>query len=263
MAHLRPRGLTESLPIEAQHAARPADTAEIAPARPVTLMRKYEIAALLPDLSVTTKQVIAPATRVFEETSSAFARGTVVSTVQGPVAVEDLMPGDYVQTARGPEPVVWIGSTTFVPSATNTSTSLTNLVRITADSHGLGRPLGDLLVGPAARMKIRRDRLQDLIGNAHVLAPVGDFCDGDRIIAVSPPSSVQLYHIALQRHTTININGFEMESYHPGRNAGADLGQNMRALFLSMFPNLQMLDDFGELTLTRTTREVIDNLMSG
>ena len=260
MASLRTGALDRAERVPSSSALSAPDTAELAPARPVTLMRKYEVSALVGGGSIVSKQVVAPALRCFEETASAFARGSLVATIKGPVAVEDLLPGDYVVTPRGPEPVVWIGSTTFVPGITNSTTSLTRLVRITADSHGLGRPMGDLLVGPAARMQIRRDRLQDLIGNAHVLAPVADFIDGERIIEISPPGSVQLYHVALARHTTLTVGGFEMESYHPGRNAAAELGQNMRSLFLSMFPNFQMLDDFGDLTLTRTTREVIDNL---
>lgn len=244
----------------------PAKTADAKPApqrRSVSLMRKYEVAALQPDMSITTKQVIAPATPLFEETASAFARGTLIATETGPVAVEDLLPGDRVETGRGLEAAVWIGSTVFVPNTPASGSSLNNLYRITAETFGFGRPMVDLLVGPAARMTVRREKLQSLIGNATVLAPVRDFEDDDRIFAVTPPGSVQLYHVALQRHGTINAGGFELESYHPGRTIAADLGQNMRALFLSMFPNLEMLEDFGELTMTRTTRVVIDDLMSG
>ncbi len=64
------------------------------PRRNLSVMRRYEVAALLPDLSVSSKQLVAPASPLFEETSSAFARGTLIPTVRGPVAIEDLLPGD-------------------------------------------------------------------------------------------------------------------------------------------------------------------------
>ncbi len=237
-------------------------TADQQPARKPGLMRKYDIMALLQDGSITDRQVIAPATPIFEETASAFARGTLITTKRGPMSVEDLLPGDLVETDRGYDTVVWIGSTVFVPGAGDDHSSLSKLYRITTEAFGFNRPMSDVLVGPAARMSLRRERLRSLIGRDSVLVPVHEYCDGDRIFEVNPPSSVQMYHVALERHGTLKAAGYEMESYHPGRNAGAELGQNTRALFLSMFPNLETLDEFGELTITRTTREVLDSLLN-
>lgn len=260
MANLQPHAVPA---LRATNSLRPTHASQHQRERVASLMRKYEVRALMPDGTISDKQVIAPAIRTFEDTSSAFARGTLISTPRGPVAIEDLWPGDTIDTCNGSEPVVWIGSTTFVPNTSDQNTTLTHLCRITSESYGFGRPLGDILVGPAARMTVRRPKLQSLIGKAAVLAPVMDFCDGDRIIEVTPPGSVQLFHIALARHGTLSASGLDMETYHPGRSINAELGPNMRDLFLSMFPNIQILDDFGELTMTRTSREVIDNLAYG
>lgn len=229
--------------------------------RPASVMRKFEVAALLPDLSVTFKQLVAPATPLFESCASAFARGTLIETVRGPVAIEDLIPGDYIQTASGSEPVAWIGSTTYVPGHGGDATTLTHMTRITAEAFGLGQPPMDVLVGPAARMIVRHQRLKTLLGEEAVLAPVSDYADGDRFLQVTPAGTVQLYHLMVRRHTVIPVGGIEMETYHPGKAIGQGLGQNMRALFLSMFPNLSGLDDFGQTTLTRTAREVVDSLL--
>ena len=229
--------------------------------RSVSLMRKYEVAALLPDLTVSFKSHVAPATPIFEEAASAFARGTLVQTVNGAVAIEDLMPGDYIVTAHGSQPVTWIGSTSYVPGRSDEQTSLSGLTRITADAFGFGKPTMDVLVGPAARMVVRHDKLKRLLGQEAVLAPVHDYEDGDRFLPVTPGGTVQLYHLMVQRHTLIDVGGVEVETYHPGKTAGQALGQNMRALFLSMFPNVTSLDDFGQVSLTRTQREVIDSLL--
>lgn len=231
-------------------------------ARPVRLMRKYEVSALMPNETIVSKHVIAPATNVFEATASAFARGTVITTQNGPISVEDLFPGDLVETGRGFEPIAWIGSTIFVPSVAASNSSLTHLTRLTSDSFGLSKPMGDILLGPAARMVVRRAPLEALIGQSEVLMSVSEFCDGDQVFNVTPPSSVQMYHIALARHGVINVGGIEFESYHPGRNMSSELEQSKRTLFMSMFPHLTSLDDFGDLTFTRTTREVVDNLIS-
>ena len=225
-------------------------------------MRKYEVAALLPDLTVSFTQHVAPASPFFEECASAFARGTLIETLRGAKAIEDLVPGDYIETARGAVPVTWIGSTTYAPTHTGNVTTLTHMTRITSDAFGLGHPPMDLLLGPAARMVVRHPRLQDLLGKDCVLAPVRDYADGDRFLEVTPMGTVQLFHLMVQRHTTIRVGGIELETYHPGNSAGQELGQNMRALYLTMFPNLTDLDDFGQVDMTRTAREVVDNLIA-
>lgn len=230
--------------------------------RPVHLMRKYEVSALAANGDILNEVVVAPATPLFEETASAFARGTLINSERGPVAIEDLWPGDLIETDRGMEPIAWIGSTVFVPGAGGAQTNLSALTRVTSESFGHNKPMSDVLLGPASRMVVNRSSLESLIGKSTVLVPTSDFNDGDRVFEVTPPSSVQLYHIALQRHGLIMVGSLGFESYHPGRNITSELGQNMRALFMSLFPHVTTLDDFGDLTYTRTTRDVIDNLVS-
>lgn len=262
MSSLRP-GLAQAESTLSLQIARERDvqTGE-RPRQSVSIMRKYEAAALLPDLTISFNQHVAPATAVFEEAASGFARGTLIPTVNGAVAIEDLLPGDYVETASGPEPVMWVGSTTFVPGHEDSETTLTGLTRVSCDAFGPGRPSMDLLLGPAARMTVKHERLKTLIGHDTVLAPVSDYVDGDRFLTVTPGGTVQLYHFMTRAHTTFDLGGLTVETYHPGKSVGQTLGQNMRALFLSMFPNIDQLEDFGQTRITRTTREVIDSLVS-
>ncbi|WP_425072317.1 Hint domain-containing protein [Sagittula sp. S175] len=230
--------------------------------RATPLMRRFEISVLRPDLTADFVQVTAPAAPLFEECASAFARGTLIETVRGPVAVEDLIPGDYIQTAMGAEPITWIGSTTYIPHRADDATLLTHLTRITADAMGLGQPPMDLLLGPAARMVIRHQKLKTLLGQEAVLAPVTEYTDGDRFLEVAPAGSVQLYHLMVRRHTTLNVGGVEIETFHPGNGASQNLGAKTRALFMALFPHLETLGDFGETCATRTTREVVESLIN-
>ena len=57
-----------------------------------------------------------PAQPVYEEAFCAFARGSLVETDCGPMAIEDLVPGDHVLTeSAGLQPITWIGATTLLP----------------------------------------------------------------------------------------------------------------------------------------------------
>lgn len=225
-------------------------------------MRKYEVAALLPDLSISMKQQVAPALPLFEEACSAFARGTLIPTLRGATAIEDLLPGDYIETSRGVQCVTWIGSTTYVPGVQSDRSALDTLTRITAEAFGLDRPSADLLLGPAARMVVSRAKLRVLLGKDSVLVPVSGEADFDRIVPVTPGGAVQLYHLMVQRHGTIRVGGLEMETYHPGTALSGLGSDNMRALFLSMFENIDGLQDFGELSMMRSTREALDQLIA-
>ena len=73
-----------SLQIPRQHAALRAER----PRRSSNLMRKYEASALMPDLSISFKSHVAPATPLFEEACTAYARGTLIPTVRGPIAID-------------------------------------------------------------------------------------------------------------------------------------------------------------------------------
>lgn len=226
------------------------------PRRDTALTRTIEAAAFLSDHSIEESTFTVPASPTFEACASAFARGTLISTVMGPVAVEDLIPGDLVETHRGPEPVVWIGSTSYLPHFTSDTTSLTYLLRLPGD----GFEQSDLLLGPGARFVIRQDRFSDILNCDAVLAPAADYVDGDRILRIEPPGAVQLYHFALRRHGIVRANGHELESYHPGRVTEAELGTTVSDVLKSMFKHLNELEGFGDLAFPRTTRDVIETL---
>lgn len=247
---------TSALHVPREHFSRPDGR----PRRKTSLMRRYEAAALKSDGTLSHEQLVAPAIDLFEEATAAFARGTLVATPSGPVAIEDLLPGDIVDTRDGPAQITWIGSTIFYPNTAADVSCLSHLTRVTAEAFGPATPMTDLLIGPGARMVVRREKLRSLLGASAVLAPIQDYTDGDRIFDITPPSPVQMYNFALANHSTVTLSGLEVETYHPGKLADPTLGHNVRALFLSMFPGIEMFEEFGGLIFPRTRREVIDNL---
>lgn len=213
------------------------------------IMRSFEIVALRADGSLYIGQDKAPATPLLDSAFSAFARGTLIQTTQGEIAVEDLHPGDMVQTSIGePAALVWIGSSNFVPSEVGRRTKL---VRIMTDAFGPARPGSFLTVGPSARILKTPPHLRADAGEARLLSPVSAFVDGVQVIEVSPPTSVRLFHLCLTRHAVIQANGIEMETFHPGAHAPRQVSHAARDRFLGLFPRIGHVTDFGPLAHPR------------
>lgn len=211
--------------------------------------RSFEIAALRADGSLYIGQDKAPALPLFDAAFSAFARGTLIKTVMGDVAVEDLQPGDMINTTSGdPSKLVWIGSTSFSPVDAGRRIPL---ISIMPDSFGQSRPNSVLTVGPGARVLHTPHHLRSETGSAQMLTPVRALLDGVNVIEVVPPTPVRLFHICLERHATVTAGGIEMETFHPGINAMRKVSHTLQGRFLSMFPRIGHLADFGPLVHPR------------
>jgi hypothetical protein len=238
--------------IRALHRADPA---------PRPQMRRYEIRSLTPKGDIAETRQIAPALPLFEDAFCAFARGTLIDTEHGQMAIEDLLPGDQIRTADGScQPVVWIGSTTLVPGQRKSRSRSFNLSRIMADSFGMARPMSYLIAGPTARLLNTPEHLRAISGGNQMLTPVRAFVDGVNVIETTPPTAVQLYHLCLPRHAVIKISGLEFETYHPGANPIRSTSHAMRELFLNMFPHISHLGDFGLLAHPRAGEGQMDDI---
>lgn len=184
-----------------------------------------------------------PALPLFESAFCGFSRGTLVDTPTGPVAIEDLLPGDVVLTDSGlAKEISWIGATTLVPASGDPEERKVPLHRILADAFGMARPLSHIVVGPSAR----------ILGHfGQALTPMSQFEDGVNVAPLSPPSPVEMFHICLREHALIRMGGLAFESYHPGTGALQDVGPAMRDLFLKLFPQIDTMADFGLMQYPR------------
>ncbi|WP_324751854.1 Hint domain-containing protein [Roseovarius sp. Pro17] len=216
--------------------------------------RVCNVAHLRNDGSIAEVRHTIPVHPIFDAAFSAFARGTLISTTDGPVAIEDLTPGMKVATNEcGPSPVLWIGSMAMrqCENMPNPSSGTARLTRIMTGALGMGRPLTDVMTGPGARIA-QRSATQP--GGAHsdqVLRPVHDMIDGTHVIALSPPGTVHLYHLALRRHATITAAGLAFETYHPGPGFENNLNYQHLWQFIEMFPHIMRPADFGSLAHPR------------
>lgn len=214
--------------------------------RAMPLMRKVEIVYLNPRNEIVDGSRLVPAVPVFEDAFAAFARGTLLQTERGLVAIEDLWPGDRVRTVSNSfQTLLWRGSTMIVPHAQGQEVTMGRLTRIAADALGIARPMHDLVLGPRARLVYRAPGIRALTGKENALIPARDFIDGNNIIELTPPGAVPVYHIAFEAHECVIANGVEVESYNPGPAHAMGLRPDLVTLFLSCFPHLNSVEEFG------------------
>ncbi len=248
----KPMGIENNNTVPHTWTARP----DRRPLRAMPRTRRYEVAYLGHNSEIMDFNRIAPAMPVFEDAFCAMARGTLIATENGPVAVEDLLPGTRVCTRdNGLQTLLWVGSMNIVSGAENQSEGMGNLSRITADSFGLGRPMPDLLLGPRARLFRQDCALISAMGTTAALAPITAFIDGDTVLEITPAAPVRVYHLAFAQHQIICANGLDIESYHPGYRDEMRLNGEMRSLFLAMFPHVTSLSAFGSLAYPRMSRD--------
>lgn len=232
---------TRSVPGSSQ--SRPASRPQV---------RRYTTTTLLANGDICETRHLAPALPLFEDAFCAFARGTLIETEMGPVAIEDLLPGDRVITGDGDtQAVVWKGNVTILPGMRMGQKRDMKLTRITADSFGLARPMSSVVCGPSARLLHTPDALRSMAGANQCLSPASAFVDGVNVIETTPPTPVELYHICLPRHATLRVGGLELESYHPGAQSVRLISHAMRSLFLNLFPHVDSVGGFGPLAYPR------------
>ncbi|MCP1170154.1 Hint domain-containing protein [Limimaricola litoreus] len=225
------------------------------------LMRRIEILTLCPnrpgDIVETARRV--PALPIFEEAVAAFARGAQIPTERGLVAVEDLLPGDRVKTVdRGFRTLLWRGATTLVAGVEGQTPEMGRLTRISADALGIARPMHDLVLGPMAQLVRHGAAIERLTGHRAAALPARDLIDGMGVAELTPPSAVAVYHLGFERHERLLANGVEIASYHPCPTRLARLAPEQRGLFLSCFPHLERIEDFGPPALPRVRLAELD-----
>lgn len=219
------------------------------PRQPQMAKRTYEVAALREDTSLYIGQSTGPAIPLFEDAFSAFTHGSLIQTTFGFVAVEDLQPGDMVNTSTGEAAeLIWVGTSTFSPADAGKRTPL---IRIMPDALGQSRPERSLTVGPGARVLHTPAALRGVSDGKQLLTSASKLVDGVNVIEITPPTPTRLFHICLSRHAIINVDGIEMETFHPGTTAPREVSHSLRDRFISLFPRISHLSDFGPLAHPR------------
>lgn len=217
------------------------------------MSRPYQIAWLGHNGQPSYDTVVAPSVPVIEDACASIARGALVQTSEGQIAVEDLTPGTMVITSEyGPMPLQWVGSYEMSPREAQTLDRGT-LFRVTTDTFGLAKPSHDLLLAPRAHILTRHSACRTLFGIDFAFAPVRAYEDGVNIFSVKPVSPVSVYNLSFDRQATIKVNGIEVESFHPGPHMETLLDDEMLYSLLRLFPQARNLGYFGPQLIQRLT----------
>ena len=169
-----------------------------------------------------------------DEITYCFAEGSLIRTPRGEVPVEDLQPGDIVDTLdHGPQAVRWIGCSD-VPARGDLTP-----IRIRAGALGDGLPHTDLVVSPHHRMVVTGWRAEVLFGEPEVLAAARDLINDDTIRPATDLDRVRYFHVLFDRHEIIWGNGAMSESFHPADCALDKMAEATRDEILRLFPELK------------------------
>lgn len=245
------RPLSQSLSQPAWTIRQPTRPIAPRPQPMAKLSRRFETEWLDGD-NVEFASRAAPALPVFEEAFGAFMHGVLLQTTEGPVAVEDLVPGMMLETGDGSlSRLLWKGAITLVPGAPTLADEPDKLYRVRSDAFGPGKPTQDQTFGPHVRRLNRDPKIRTVLGADAALMPLADMADGETVIAVNPLSPTRVYHLACEDHVTLLAAGLEVESYHPGPEAPLSLSDEMMQIYMSFFPHLGHIRDFGRLCAPR------------
>ncbi|VDC26064.1 Hint domain-containing protein [Pseudogemmobacter humi] len=167
-----------------------------------------------------------------------FTPGTRIMTPTGPERVENLHPGDLVQTRdNGAQEVLWTGSRRMTGARLYAMPHL-RPVRLREGALGSGRPDGDLVVSPQHRMLVSGPAARALFNTDEVLVAAGDLVNDHSVLVDPGLREVTYHHLLLERHEIVFANGLETESFHPSAADPDSLDQGDRARLTALMPGL-------------------------
>lgn len=171
-----------------------------------------------------------------------FVAGTLIDTEHGPVAIENLTPGDLIWTKDdGFRPLRWIGSMTLTAEALARSPHLCP-IRIRASALAPNIPSRDLLVSPQHRILVSSKIAVKMFGAIEVLIPAKQLLQVEGIDYALDLHEVTYFHMLFDGHQIVGSNGAETESLYTGPQALRSLSPAAREEILTLFPELKAYD---------------------
>ena len=167
-----------------------------------------------------------------------FTSGTIIRTVRGLVAVDELKQGDLVWTKdNGYKPIQWIGSRSFRAHVLRDNPNLVP-VRIKHGALGSGLPTQDMWVSQQHRILINSKIVKRVSGETEVLAAARHLVRIDGIDINPSFAPVQYWHFMFDQHEIVEANGCLTESMFTGPEAMKTISQAARQELLEIFPEI-------------------------
>lgn len=128
------------------------------------------------------------------------AIGTAILTLQGALPAEYIGVGDRLITRNGARTVRQVLASTLLNA---------DVVRISSDALGIGRPEADVLLAPDQPILIRDWRAKALFGTAQAMIPAARLIDGS-YIRREVVASLRLYTFVFDEAAVIYAGGLEL-----------------------------------------------------
>jgi hypothetical protein len=172
-----------------------------------------------------------------EQVIPCFTPGTRIDTLEGPVAVEAVRPGDRVLTRdSGYRTVCWAGRRDLGLAEVLAQPAF-RPVLIRAGALGPGCPDRDMAVSPQHRMLVCGARAELVAGEREVLAAALHLV-GRPGISRAPAGPVSYIHLMCDAHEILRADGAWSESFQPGQASLGGLDPGPRDELLALFPSL-------------------------
>ena len=167
-----------------------------------------------------------------------FTPGTMIATPKGERAVETLEIGDRIITRdNGIQEIRWIGNTTL-PGDRLIRAEHLRPVLIRQGALGNDLPERDMLVSPNHRVLVANDKTALYFEESEVLV-AAKHLTGMEGIDVVDVSEVTYIHFMFDQHEVILSDGAWTESFQPGDQSLAGVGNAQRTEILELFPELK------------------------
>jgi hypothetical protein len=200
----------------------------------------------------------APGVGPFLAAFAVIARGAVLETTHGQVAIEDVTPGDRIMTSSGRvEQVNWRGSVTLDPGAMPEPLSLT---RVPVDAYGPGRPATDTLFGPGAIRVHRAASVCARLSAKAVLSPLAEFADDGAMFPITPRAAVEFFQLGFARQSGLLIGGVEVASLYAAQPGLDRMTPTTRAAYQSLFPQFLHVEAAGRALGPTLSREELEQM---
>ncbi|MBL4919392.1 Hint domain-containing protein [Szabonella alba] len=170
-----------------------------------------------------------------------FARGTMIETDRGPVAIEELERGDRIETLdHGYQRIRWIGSRRIFAEELATNPKL-RPIRISTGALGHGFPEADVLISRQHRVLVVSKIAERMFGTHQVLVPAGQLLQIEGIEVAEDVTYVEYFHFLFDRHQIVFAAGAPMESLFTGVEALKSISAEARREIFEILPELEAI----------------------
>ncbi|WP_420012036.1 Hint domain-containing protein [Tateyamaria sp.] len=167
-----------------------------------------------------------------------FTPGTLIATPSGERRVEELKVGDRVITRdNGIQQIRWVGARDMSGAELAAAAHL-RPVLIQKGALGAGLPERDMLVSPQHRVLMANDKTALYFDESEVLVAAKHLTGMDGIDVVEASATTYI-HVMFDHHEVILSDGAWTESFQPGDQTLASMGDAQRAEILELFPELE------------------------